>query len=392
MKIIEAPDGRIYTYGEIADGLINAGIRSEFGFITDVATQQRIIAYANAKGVKTPLKTASVKAGQAAQDVILAEDMAWRAGVAVKALEEGRSFDEAMNLARRSMFDYNDMTAFEKGLSGYAFIFYAFARQNFATMLRNMIDPRGWKRITNVLKTERGLEALANTAYGTEMVPEQFYPDYMNARITYRKIASKPSRDVYTNGPPIPPIDAMVMLGTLMKKGGYSELLQRQLHPTFAQLLNVETFRTGNKELRPEHAALISLYAGKDPVDIANFFALIVGGDVIPVPSTDDTAIDGFKYPLSPEQQKNYKFYERWALQFTGLGSMTTDYARLFSPEGTPTEDLSTFERFLGFGTAASTLIRAARPAQVSQYDIQSRIGAIDKRFREMKEEEKKER
>jgi hypothetical protein len=392
MKIIEAPDGRIYTYGEIADGLINAGIRSEFGFITDVATQQRIIAYANAKGVKTPLKTASVKAGQAAQDVILAEDMAWRAGVAVKALEEGRSFDEAMNLARRSMFDYNDMTAFEKGLSGYAFIFYAFARQNFATMLRNMIDPRGWKRITNVLKTERGLEALANTAYGTEMVPEQFYPDYMNARITYRKIASKPSRDVYTNGPPIPPIDAMVMLGTLMKKGGYSELLQRQLHPTFAQLLNVETFRTGNKELRPEHAALISLYAGKDPVDIANFFALIVGGDVIPVPSTDDTAIDGFKYPLSPEQQKNYKFYERWALQFTGLGSMTTDYARLFSPEGTPTEDLSTFERFLGFGTAASTPIRAARPAQVSQYDIQSRIGAINKRLREMKEEEKKER
>ena len=416
MKTISAPDGRVYTYGEIADGLINAGIRSEFGFITDVATQQRIVAYAESRGVAARIADALPytekggkdlpplfqqkftergleKTGQAAQDLILAEDMAWRAGVAVRALEEGRSFDEAMNLARRSMFDYNDMTAFEKGLSGYAFIFYAFARQNFATLLRNLIDPaKGWKRITNVLKTERGLEALANTTYGTEMVPEQFYPDYMNARITYRKIASKPDRDVYTNGPPIPPIDAMVMLGTLMKKGGYSELLQRQLHPTFAQLLNVETFKTGNKQLRPEHAALISLRVGNDPVDIANYFASIVGGEVTPVPSTDSDAIDGYKYPLSPEQQKNYKTFERWALQFTGLGSMTTDYARLFSPEGTTTQDLSTFERFLGFGTAFSTPIRAARPAQVSQYDIRSRIEAINKRLREIDEEEKKER
>ena len=401
LKTISAPDGRMYTYGEIADGLINAGIRSEFGFITDVATQQRIISWAKANGVKNPIgkggvkegaRAASVKAGQIAQDVIMAEDMAWRAGVAIDALESGRSFDEAMNLARRSMFDYNDMTAFEKGLSGYAFIFYAFARQNFVTLLRNMMNPTGMKRIVNVLKTERGLEAMANTISGTDMNPDQFSPDYVNARVVYKKMGSKPSRDVYVAGPPIPPIDAMVMLGTLMKQGGLSELIQKQLHPNFAAALDIEGFPVSSKELRPEHAAAIALFVGEDPQDIAYYFSKLVGDKVTPIPSTDVTAINGYKYPLSKQQQANYKLLQKWMLNFTGFSSFSTDYSRLFSPEGTVVEDLSTFERVLGFGSAAMTPMNVARPAKVSQYDIQSRLSAINDRLREIKEEEKKER
>ena len=392
MKTVTAPDGRMYTYGEIADGLINAGIRSEFGFITDVATQQRIISWAKANGYKTPFKSTSNLIGQGAQDLIMAEDMAWRAGVAVKALEEGRSFDEAMNLARRSMFDYNDMTAFEKGLSGYAFIFYAFARQNFVTLLRNMMNPAGMKRMVNVLKTERGLEALAQTYSGMEASPTQFSPDYVNARIVYKKMGSKPNRDVVVSGPPIPPIDAMVMLGTMISKGGLNELLRKQLHPNVAAALDIEGFPISSKELRAEHAAALSLIVGNDPQDIANTFAGIVGGEVTPIPSTDVTAIDGYKYPLSKKQQANYKTFQKWALNFTGISSFSTDYSRLFSPEGTVVEDLSTFERVLGFGSAAMTPMNVARPAKVSQYDIQSRLSAINDRLREIKEEEKKER
>jgi len=69
------------------------------------------------------------------------EDMMFRSGAMIQALEEGMAFDEAVELARRSLFDYNDLTAFEKALSSYVFVFYNFSRQSAVDLVLGMFNP-----------------------------------------------------------------------------------------------------------------------------------------------------------------------------------------------------------------------------------------------------------
>jgi hypothetical protein len=136
---------------------------------------------------------------------------------------------------------------------------------------------------------------------------------------------------------------------------------------------------------------------------------------ITPVPSTDETAVNGYIYPMSPEQQAAYKAFDKWMLGFTGIGAPANDYVRyglgLDAVEGTPQTQMTTFERVLGSGipTTAGTFIpyvgavapyagqmmtpiKATRPATQRSYDIYSRIDAINARLRQISEEEKKER
>jgi hypothetical protein len=414
-----APDGRIYTNGEVLDALTNAGIRSEYGFITDVATQQRIISWANGKNFfrgQAPLNVT----GQAAQDFITAQDLTFRAGVAAKALEEGRSLDEAVNLARRSLFDYAEMSDIERAIAGYAFIFYSFARQNLATLMRAAVDPTKMKRYVNILKTDRGLQAMANTMSNTEPPPEQFFPDYTKARQLLYKKDAPGRRDIYVASPNIPAIDAMVMLATLAKSGGAQELIRNQLHPNVEAALGLEGFPKNYKQLSPEHIAYVRLMYGSEPHEVANFFSLFLGGDITPVASTDETAVGGYVYPLSPEQQTSYENYDYWVGGWTGLGSLTSDWARTIGAEGTPQAELTAMERAfysgipqaVAAGTALApamgrfggatavggaaaqplTPMRMTRPTSASASDIYARISAIQERLKQIDREEKKER
>ncbi len=431
-----APDGRIYTNGEMVEALTNAGIRSEFGFITDVATQQRIINFVEDRGVfqrfagalsnrfgsgvgtKTSAARVIEGAGQLSQDFVLAQDLMFRSAVMKRALEEGRSMQEATNLARRSLFDYNELTNFEKTLSGYAFIFYAFNRQNFATLVRAMADPKKMKRYVNVLKTDRGIAAGAQTYNGTQQDADVFYPDYTLQRQLLRK-STAGNRDVWVAGPPVPPMDGMIFMATLMQSGGATELVKKQLHPNVAAVLGVERMVKSYKQVPPEHIAYASLM-GDNPNDIAATLSSITQflgaeGMITAVPSTSEQAVGGYIYPLSPKQQIAYKEFDKWALGFTGVGAPAMDYARyglgLSAEEGTPQQEMTTFERVLGSGVPTAfgsfipyagavipyaaqmtTPIKTTRPAVQRSYDIYSRMDEINKRLRQIDAEEKKER
>jgi hypothetical protein len=48
--------------------------------------------------------------------ILLAEDMAYRYAVFADAIRSGRSEAEAVELARRSMYDAGDLTAVEKSM------------------------------------------------------------------------------------------------------------------------------------------------------------------------------------------------------------------------------------------------------------------------------------
>ena len=68
------------------------------------------------------------------------EDMAFRYSVFADAIRAGRSEDEALELARRSMFDAADITALERPIQR-LLMFYGFARNNFVNFAKNMASP-----------------------------------------------------------------------------------------------------------------------------------------------------------------------------------------------------------------------------------------------------------
>ena len=103
----------------------------------------------------------------------------------------------------------------------------------------------------------------------------------------------------------------MIFMATLLKKGGPTELIKRQLHPNVAAALGIETMPKSYKQVPPEHIAVAGLM-GDNPNDVAARLSTITQtfgaeGMITPVPSTDETAVNGYIYPMSPEQQAAYK-------------------------------------------------------------------------------------
>ena len=129
-------------------------------------------------------------------------DVAFRVGVLVKALKEGKSKQEAIRLAREALFDYGGLSNFEKKYIAKVAWFYTFQRQAIKTVLKTMVNNP--TRAKNAAK-------LAQNIGGYD--DRQFYPDsrdYLNSRARLAIIDDKENQRRYSlYGPSIPYISAM---------------------------------------------------------------------------------------------------------------------------------------------------------------------------------------
>ena len=129
-------------------------------------------------------------------------DVAFRVGVLVKALKEGKSKQEAIRLAREALFDYGGLSNFEKKYIAKVAWFYTFQRQAIKTVLKTMVNNP--TRAKNAAK-------LAQNIGGYD--DKQFYPDsrdYLNSRARLAIIDDKENQRRYSlYGPSIPYISAM---------------------------------------------------------------------------------------------------------------------------------------------------------------------------------------
>lgn len=407
------PQETPYTYGEIYDAVISSGVRSEAGFITQVDNQSAIVNFFERSNLIDNLDLAGLKAKGAslieeakkvrslsgglellksakkpADDVLYntldaltalttAEDLTFRIGIARGALNEGRTLDEAVELAKRSLFDYADMFPAEKALQSYL-MFYAFTRQNFITLLRAFGDVDKFKRFERTLKVVRGGEALSEDFSEKNFNAKHFLPEYTLNRSLF-DFSEGSSGDTYIAGPPMPALDSVNLLAKIISGQG-SDVLLKMLHPTWAYSLDLESVEVSKKQITPEHIWLSSAGLTDNPTDLANYWeaslSLFGGkGEIIPV--EDPTAPGGFSYPLPEGQKEAYNKFNKYVINFSGLGAVTSDAAKVMGKKGMTTEKLGPLER-VAFGVGAITPMKVKRPEAQETSQIRARIKAID--------------
>jgi len=160
--VVTTPAGKVYTNYDIARMITDGGVaRSEASaeltkkVVEDVTSyagvRQSELLKADVKGLNN-IPTSQVKqliveaygmplAGGKRGMNIFSEwaantDTMYRAGVLRKALEEGLSEEQALQLARESLFDYGNLSDFEKKVMNRAFWFWTFRRNSYRSVLK----------------------------------------------------------------------------------------------------------------------------------------------------------------------------------------------------------------------------------------------------------------
>ena len=335
-EIIEV-GGRQFTVGEL-----NEILTTQTG---KTATRSEIPSGIQADLVKLIEKggeSAGRKVWRAFQELPQNEDLIYRYAALKDTLRQGRSLDEAIAVARRSMFDPADITDKEAAFKKLV-MFYGFQRNNLANAIRNLTNIAGIKRIGRASRVRNNLTDML-LGEGSEEIRE-YSPSSAQTRIIFSKIGFDPERgrEIIQVGPPLASLDAIYSLADVLK-GQPQGLFGGSLKSSYKSLLGVEDkFKIDPDKIPDEHVQLLKAFAPEgDPLDAINM--ILVGMGAEPTTYVPETApgrgveigskSGRFIIPLLTDKQKSkYKIFMT-GLAATGLATATTDWSRSLSPSG----------------------------------------------------------
>lgn len=373
--------GRSYTHAEVYEAIMQGGIESPSSFITSLNSADAI-SFMKRAGIKNA-KNLAKKIPHAMSSFATKSDAMYRTKAFYDSIEKGMSFDEAVRVARKSMFDYSNMNEAEKATAQAMLIFYTFARHNFVETMKAGLDPARAKRLVNILKFDRGAEAMF--AAGNEGKPidkSMFLPDYAQTRIILRNNGGD-SKDFYETSPSIPAEEAIMLLGSILK-GDLTKELGGQLHPTLKIALGLTDYRE-QKAVSPEHITAMSAMTD-DPVQVAEWLSLVVGGKVIAIPESNEElgAVNGFVYPLNAVQAKRYSnLVNFWGGDVVPINGPAKEWIRIANPQGTTVKDASLLGRAGVFKTIKVT------PREVQEkFDLKTRQAEIQAELKLLKQQQ----
>jgi uncharacterized protein YoaH (UPF0181 family) len=383
--------GKAWTSGELNEVLTTATGSSVYEMDIPGAGSKRIASY-----LENPNKLTGREVGEAFKELPQSEDLLFRYAIMKQVLNEGRTMDEAIRLAKRSMFDAANLTDAEKSFKK-IFLFYGFARNNLVTSLDNMLSIKGWKRLT---KTERLRQNVSDTFSDKET--REYSPSYAQTRMILDKMGYQPEKgkSLVIAGPPLPSLDGLYALSEFIKLNP-SGIFGQAVSPEYKRILGITSkFDKEFETIPPEHIFYLNKWAKAynaasgdktSPVDVVNTLLELFGaGPVVPViDKKDPAAVDGLVYPLNtPKQRRIYKsFFD--LLSMAGITSLLTDIPKTGSAEGTKTEDLPLGYK-IGFGIGAITPMTYMSPERQAYYDRLSRAAELREVVSSTKEDETK--
>ena len=374
--------GRSFTSDELNDILLKSTGKSVYGLDLPAAKAKRlrnIISDVETKP-KEALRIAS-EAFEVFKELPQYEDLLFRYAALKAALKEGRSMDEAIALAQRSMFDSSNITSAEKQFKN-LFLFYGFQRQNLITTAENMFTGRGIKRLAKAARIVNNL----NQAF-TSKETAQYSPSYAQTRVILDSIDFDPDKgkSLIVASAPLASLDGVYAFADMLK-------LQPQgffggtIRPEFKSLLGIEDkFDREFTRVPAEHIYFLDSL-GFDPIDVINLIVGSLGGEqVVPVPVSEERqaiegAYKGVVYPLStPKQKAAYKLFFD-AISYAAVTTTFTDYARTMGAEGTRVaflgeqKGLPNLISYGVYGTALGTPYVSMSPERQAYYDRLSRL------------------
>jgi hypothetical protein len=402
-----APDGRVYTYGDIYEGVQRGGARTEMSFLQSAINDEAIIKFIednnlmDASWLKqffSKLRGAGRGVKGGLDELMIKEDMTFRAANMIKSLEEGRTFYEAQNVARRSMFDYGDMSQQERAATSTFLVFWAFQRQNLGTFVRALGDARKLKRFYNILKLDRGVEAVQFDLNDKKNFAKNvFFPDYVyNKTIMYRKDDESEDYDYYMTSPAIPALDAFMVMSQIISApltDAIPSVVGGATNPLGRRLLGFKTpFEQIKRQSIPaEQLEIAKLFSGytDNPYEVGDMFTLITGSPVLPTPADELTGVkigEGYyKFPMDAEQQRKYAEFMEWVAA-TGVLAFSQDWIKVFS---------ETAYGYRGSGLAERALgkpMRIAEPRRQEMFNLLNRKKLLEEEIKRKRSELMKQR
>jgi len=392
-------NGRPWTYGELNEIIQRGGARSEASFITS-AQEQDMIAFIKDSNTLSEGSIDFIRRRiSGASDLATKEDYIFRAAALKNALESGMSIEEAQQVARRSLYDYNQMTDFEKSVVTNGLVFASFTRENFVGFLRAMMDAKNMKKYLNILKYDRGMEMLAseiqeNIDPDVKWDPNIYRNDYMLTKTIFYKedVADDAGQSYYFGGPAIPAMDAMALAGSLISNPyeAASGTLKGLVAPPQKLILGIRTSFDEPPRRVPDD--IIKLLYAKNfidpdsPNEVAEELSLFVGSKVTPVPSKD--ALYGYVYPLTEAQGKAYADRMRVlnTLTFNSLAP-AKEWLNIFGQGVTAGEAGTKYETSNVIERSIMSISGVKTPEQQELYNLYLRKRALQE---QLKQEEKR--
>lgn len=250
--LVQTPTGASYTAEQLARLVVGHGInKSQVGRATASATRAALVDVVQRASDGRFLSHVKSMAGYGDNiwaGVADASDSFFRINVLARALRDGASEREAVDLARRSLFDYGNVPAWEKRFLGGAVWFWTFRRNNFMTMGRNLFVNPG--RLGALASVNNAWSGATPDGEDTQFLATQSYAE--NAPM-WRMVEDKEAGLRYAmTGPPIPQVQALEdLVGALQllwlagedygrDRGGYGTLagVDRLVAGGFEQINN----------------------------------------------------------------------------------------------------------------------------------------------------------
>ncbi len=154
MATITTKNGRVYTKQEILElaqkhNAVNGGIVNEIVQDIKKATEElrKIKEKGNIAKVTTGLANAFAKAAEKSGKLNEAIEIQSKMALFIAHLIDGNTAQRAAEITRKYLFDYNELTAFEKGVMKRIVLFYTWLRKNIPLQLEHFVTP---KVITNL--------------------------------------------------------------------------------------------------------------------------------------------------------------------------------------------------------------------------------------------------
>lgn len=342
--------GNSYTFGQLHDLAISKGLfvtraKAELSpsFLNDIKELYSKDGILKDYGLNANLFSRDFSGSQFANYT----DRVWRMTSVIDALEDGKTLDQAFDAGRKSLYDYNNLTDFEREwIAPYArrvFVFYNFRRQSIGQFMSNLASNPGRvirqmrlaKETSDIMVGDQNAHDLSfyfDPNFGTSAIALKMRPAQTRNQGEILSTFALPTQDGLNFAASLlsNPVGFLIGSEFPAKQGRSFEgtMAAEMLSPTAKIALAiaggkpiVSSQKMMKNYIPPEHMVLFSL-AGLDD-NVIDYF------NVKEVDSTDkENSLDGKSFYVD---DTNFDLYKRLVVvaETTGVKSAATYYGRL---------------------------------------------------------------
>ncbi len=334
-------------------------------------------------------------------------DNVWRMETVTAALRDGKTVDEALDLGRRSLYDYGELTQAERFVSRNFFVFYNYFRQSTVQFVKNLVD-----NPSRIIRMVRATEQPSKILVGDQNARDlSFYfpPEFGVARIMASiepGVGKKEGRSVAL--PMMPHADALNIAGMALTnpvawlagptpEGGdrvaTEGFVAKRLGPltkvagallfTDSSVGDLLEVKLPKNRIPAEHIAFYEVALPDSAVAALYDTFGIIEQDAVP---GEENALRGKAFHVTDDGFARYKLFIN-ALQTTGMNRTLTDYGKLFGGLDLAGAYPRTTWEQLASVTGAATYSGAVADEVLRRRALEARTGELTQEAATMKRE-----